>query len=332
MNQYTINLTGSDVSNDPLIFSILSEPSFGTLGPIIKINNNISKVIYNPNQNSDSPDSFTFTANDGLANSSIGKVTILMNHPPTASDDVANTVEGNSTNIPILANDTDIDGNTLNIVSVNTDSVIGDIVINNVNGSITYSPPLTFSGQESFNYTVSDEIGANDTAEVVINTKSLNDPPIANPQNVTTIESTPINITLSGSDLNGDNLKFSRFSGPSNGLISQFNSTTGLLQYSPLKNFHGQDSFSFRVSDGTAISSPASVYITVTDGGLNDPPTAISERVSTDRNSPVLINILSNDNDPNGDPLTIGNMTGPFNGTCTCQSESVSNIYSVPQL
>ena len=165
-----------------------------------------------------------------------------MNHPPTASDDVANTVEGNGTNIPILANDTDIDGNTLNIVSVNTSSVIGDIVINNVNGSITYSPPLTFSGQESFNYTVSDEIGANDTAEVVINTKSLNDPPIANPQNVTTIENTPINITLSGSDLNGDNLKFSRFSGPSNGLISQFNSTTGLLQYSPLKNFHGQDS------------------------------------------------------------------------------------------
>ena len=57
MNQSAINLTGSDVSNDPLIFSILSEPSFGTLGPIIKINNNISKVIYNPNQNSDSPDS-----------------------------------------------------------------------------------------------------------------------------------------------------------------------------------------------------------------------------------------------------------------------------------
>ena len=39
----------------------------------------------------------------------------------------------------------------------------------------------------------------------------------------------------------------------------------------------------------------------------------------------MLINILSNDNDPNGDPLTIGNMTGPFNGTALVnQNQSVT--------
>ena len=91
-----INLTGSDVSSDPLTYSILSKPTFGTLSPIVKINNDTSMVIYTPNQNSESPDSFTFNANDGLMNSSnTGKITILMNHPPVALDDVANTFQEN---------------------------------------------------------------------------------------------------------------------------------------------------------------------------------------------------------------------------------------------
>ena len=241
-----INLTASDVSNDPLTFSIISEPTLGTLGAITEISNNISNVIYTPNQNSDLPDSFTFNAKDGLLNSSnIGKITILMNHPPTASDDTANTIEGSSTNIPILANDTDIDGNRLDIVSVNTSSLIGDIMINNGNNSITYNPLLTFTGQEIFNYTISDEIGANDTAQVVVNIKSLNDPPLANHQNVTLTEDTSINITLIGSDPNADNITFSKSSGPINGSISMFNATTGILQYTPLGNFHGQDRLHF---------------------------------------------------------------------------------------
>ena len=88
--------------------------------------------------------------------------------------------------------------------------------------------------------------------------------------------------------------------------------------------------FTFRVSDGKVKSSPATVNITVTDDAANDPPSAVSERTSTERNKAVLINVLSNDVDPNGDPLTIANITGPVNGTALVnQNETVT--YTPPR-
>ena len=38
--------------------------------------------------------------------------------------------------------------------------------------------------------------------------------------------------------------------GPSNGFITNFNSTTGVVEYNPLPAFHGEDSFTFKGNDG----------------------------------------------------------------------------------
>ena len=88
--------------------------------------------------------------------------------------------------------------------------------------------------------------------------------------------------------------------------------------------------FTFRVSDGKVKSPTAVVNITVTDDGANDPPNAVSERTSTERNKPVLINVLSNDVDPNGDSLTIANITGPINGT-TLVNSNETVTYTPPR-
>ena len=63
------------------------------------------------------------------------------------------------------------------------------------------------------------------------------------------------------------------------GTITGFNTNTGALSYRPNTNFTGSDSFTFRTSDGTNISSVATVNITVTP--VNDAPIANNQSVTT---------------------------------------------------
>lgn len=87
-----------------------------------------------------------------------------------------------------------------------------------------------------------------------------NQPPTANAQAVTTNEDTPVSITLTGSDPDGDDLTFTVVTQPSHGSLSGM---PPKLIYSPAANFNGNDSFTFKVNDGTADSNIATVSITV---------------------------------------------------------------------
>ena len=122
-------------------------------------------------------------------------------------------------------------------------------------------------------------------------------------------------------------LLFSIFAGPANGLITQFDPSDSIVQYRPQSHFHGNDTFVFQVTDKKSKSNSAIVNIFVKDNELNDPPSAVSERISTERNKAVIVDVLANDNDPNGDTLTVGKILGPLNGTATINSnESVTFV------
>ena len=92
---------------------------------ITPINNTAQELVYTPSLNFTGNDLFTFKANNGTVDSNIGTVTITVNGttatntPPIARDDFANTNEDKPVLIPILANDTDIDGDILAVDSVN---------------------------------------------------------------------------------------------------------------------------------------------------------------------------------------------------------------------
>ncbi len=87
-----------------------------------------------------------------------------------------------------------------------------------------------------------------------------NNPPIANNQSVTTTEDTPVAITLSASDVDGDSLSYNVIASPSSGIIS---GTEPNLTYTPNTGFTGNDSFTFKANDGTSDSNVATVSITV---------------------------------------------------------------------
>ena len=103
-----------------------------------------------------------------------------------------------------------------------------------------------------------------------------NDAPVADDQAATTAEDTPVAITLTGSDPEGDALTFTVTGGPSHGTLS---GAAPNLTYIPAPNYNGPDSFTFVVNDGTVDSNLATVSVTVNP--VNDAPTANGQAVAT---------------------------------------------------
>jgi VCBS repeat-containing protein len=155
-------------------------------------------------------------------------------------------------------------------------------------------------------------------ALVVFIASKVNKQPKAEPVNVTTKEDTPVSITLTGSDRDGDPLTYSVITKPAHGRLT---GTVPNLNYRPERDFNGQDSFTFKVSDGKDDSSAATVSITVTPG--NDPPIANDDNATAQEDTPiVMIDVLKNDTDPDKDRLVVVKATQGSNGSVTINTDS----------
>jgi len=156
-------------------------------------------------------------------------------------------------------------------------------------------------------------------AFVVIIAGKVDKPPTAEPLSVTTKEDTPTSITLAGSDRDNDPLTYSIITEPTHGRLT---GTVPNLNYRPERDFNGQDSFTFEVSDGKVDSAAATVSITVAPG--NDPPTANDDSASAQEDAPIVtIDVLKNDTDPDEDRLVVISATQGRNGSVTINTDSM---------
>ncbi len=152
----------SDADGDTLTIESFTQ---GTHGSVVISGSNL---VYTPSANFNGSDSFTYTINDGtgLTDTATVSVTVTaVNDNPVANDDSATTEEDVAVTINLVANDTDIDGDSLSIESVGAAS--NGSVVNNGNGTVTYTPNAGFFGSDSFTYVVSDG-SATDTATVSV--------------------------------------------------------------------------------------------------------------------------------------------------------------------
>src|SRR6185295_7108733 len=107
-------INDSDVDGDTLSAVLVSQPTHGTL--TLNTNGSFSYV---PAANYNGPDSFTYKANDGRADSGIATVSNTItgvNDAPVAVNDSYTTPEDTTLNIAtpgVLFNDSDVDGDTL---------------------------------------------------------------------------------------------------------------------------------------------------------------------------------------------------------------------------
>ena len=149
----------SDIDGDTLTVSLISDVSNGSLTL-----NPDGTFDYTPDADFAGTDSFTYEVADGNGGTDQATVTLdvgAVNDDPTAEDDTARTDEVTPVTVAVLDNDTDIEGDTLTVTS-SSGSAEGGTTQVNPDGTITYTPPEDFVGEDSFTYEISD--GASGTA------------------------------------------------------------------------------------------------------------------------------------------------------------------------
>lgn len=247
----------SDVDGDPLTISSVTQAGNGA-AVIIPGN----KIMYTPNVNFNGADIFAYTITDergGVASATVSVTISPINDNPVAADDSAVIDEDSDTVIDVLSNDTDVDGDSLSVSSIDT-PMHGTAGVNS-DGTITYTPNTDFNGVDGFSYTITDGIGSS-SATVSITINQVNDPPVAVDDSAVTDEdvSVLIDVLENDSDVDNDQLTISAITQPANGTTVILESG---IQYEPSQDFSGQDSFTYTVSDGNGGQDTATVSVTV---------------------------------------------------------------------
>ncbi len=173
--QFNVLSNDSDVDNAVFNIVAVGKPANGTAV------NNGGSILYTPKANYYGTDTFTYTVADsdnGQATATVNVTITPVNDPPNAASDSATTAEDTPVTISVLSNDSDVEGNTLQVLSASGGSLSQSITVN-PDGTVTYTPALNKNGTDTFTYTVSDGQPENNqsTGTVTVKITPVNDAP-----------------------------------------------------------------------------------------------------------------------------------------------------------
>lgn len=157
-----ILLSGSDLDGDILEFSIVDEPSFGTLSGVVP------ELIYTPDNDYNGVDNFSYIAYDGVDESLLAMVSLTINpvnDNPVATDESVMTEI--NTPVVIILSATDIDGDAL-VYTGDLISISGGSISWDGTDTVVYTPSLDFVGNDTFEFSVNDGFVDSNTALVDI--------------------------------------------------------------------------------------------------------------------------------------------------------------------
>jgi len=159
-----------DIDNDPLTYSLLTEPSHGT---VAITDSSAGTYTYSPKVNYNGSDSFTFTSSDGTL-SDTAKVSITVNSvndAPVAFAERVTTNEDTEYSGSVSASDAENDTLTYSILTNPSNGTVS--ITNSLLGTFTYSPTINYNGSDSFTFTAND-YNYSDTATVSITITAWN--------------------------------------------------------------------------------------------------------------------------------------------------------------
>ncbi|MEL6618389.1 MAG: tandem-95 repeat protein [Pseudomonadota bacterium] len=304
----TIDVLANDTDVDGDDLTIVSATVPADQGTVEIVGN---ELLFTPAPDFNGPATITYTVSDGnggtdegVANVNVGAV----NDGPVAVDDTEETDEDTPVTIDVLANDTDPDGDDLEITGASVPSAQGTVEI--VDNKLVYTPAENFNGDVTITYSITDGNGGTDTAEVAVTVNPVNDDPVAVDDIETTDEDVAVVVDLLGndSDVDGDDLSIAAVSvPPEQGTV--VDNGDGTVTFTPAPDFNGPATITYTVSDGNGGTDEGEAVISV--GAVNDAPVAEDDAATTDEDTPVTIDVLANDSDPDGDDLTIISATVP---------------------
>ena len=308
-----LNATDPD-TDDKLVFSLVNGPQNGQLG---EINQETGVVSYTPNEGYTGEDTFTYKVNDGTVDSEPIQVTITVqappNKPPTAQAGSTSVVQGTPKDIKLNATDPDTDDKLVfSLVNGPQNGQLGEI--NQETGVVSYTPNEGYTGEDTFTYKVNDGTVDSEPIQVTITVQAPpNKPPTAQAGSTSVVQGTPKDIKLNATDPDTDDkLVFSLVNGPQNGQLGEINQETGVVSYTPNEGYTGEDTFTYKVNDGTVDSEPIQVTITV-QAPPNKPPTAQAGSTSVVQGTPKDIKLNATDPDTD-DKLVFSIVKQPTKG------------------
>ncbi|HHK8661959.1 TPA: tandem-95 repeat protein, partial [Vibrio parahaemolyticus] len=294
----------TDVDGDKLSIESVSVPKEQGTVEVVD-----GKLVFTPAENFNGDAEITYTVTDGaLTDQATVKVTVnAVNDTPVVESNIADqTLAEDFTPYTIDLNTafSDVD----NVDGELTFSVSGNsnIQVAIVNGIATITPTADWNGSETLTFTATDPSG-----ESVSQPVNFTVAPVADivADKATVVEDTPTIIKVLGNDTfegDGKVVSLDANNGPANGTVSV--NPDGSVTYTPNDNYVGKDTFTYVVTSG-GVSESTAVEVNVTP--VNDAPVAKDDIATTQEDTAVTIDVLSNDTDVDGDKLSIQSATVP---------------------
>jgi hypothetical protein len=238
------------------------------------------------------------------------------NRPPTTTGTSATLAE-DAAPTPITVTSADPDGDTLTF-AITANPARGTVTTSGPNQFI-YTPAANQNGADQFAYTVTDPKGRTATGMVSITITPQPDPPTVTAQDFTLNEDAILNGQIVAADVDADVLTYGALSTPADGVFT-ITASTGAFTFTPNANFNGSRSFEVSVNDGSQTRTATMTLVVVP---VNDGPEASSDGVRIPGVGPSLVDVLANDADIDGDPLTVTIEQAPFGATATVVGNQV---------
>ncbi|RLT15285.1 MAG: tandem-95 repeat protein [Planctomycetota bacterium] len=324
----TLNVIANDTAPSgtvaPASVTIVTQPTRGT---VTALGN--GQISYQHDGTATTTDQFTYTITDSNNNVSlpgIVRITITpVNQPPVTAPDTAVVNEGESVDVPVLANDTiAFDGLDASSVTIVTAPTRGTAVVLS-SGVLRYTHNGSETSSDFLLYTVRGNNGlVSPATRVDITINPINDGPNAINDQANVAEGGVVNIPVLANDTDSDNAIDTAsvviINSPTNGTAVL--GVGGVVGYTHNGSESTIDSFTYRVSDVSGKSSNlATVSISISP--VNDPPVAVNDTASIASNVAAIVDIAANDLDLDDglDLTSIEIGISPAHGTLTIQTD-----------
>ncbi|WP_024701070.1 tandem-95 repeat protein, partial [Vibrio parahaemolyticus] len=294
----------TDVDGDKLSIESASVPK--EQGTVEVVN---GKLVFTPTENFNGDAEIIYTVTDGaLTDQATVKVTVnAVNDTPVVESSIADQALAEdftpyTIDLNTAFSDVDnVDGELTFSVSGNS-----NIQVAIVNGIATITPTADWNGSETLTFTATDPSG-----ESVSQTVDFTVAPVVDikADSTNVVEDTPTIINVLGNDTfeGADKVvSLDAENSPKNGTVIV--NSDGTVTYTPDDNYVGEDTFTYIVTSG-GVSESTTVEVNVTP--VNDAPVAKNDISTTQEDTAVTIDVLSNDTDVDGDKLSIESASVP---------------------